>query len=72
MENFETSPANHYAAALDSVNLVNELVAKADRNQDDNDTIARNVEHLEIMVAKDFWTNEDLAPFHAAIAAGKA
>jgi hypothetical protein len=72
MELLEINPANHYAAALDSVNLVNELVAKADRNQDDNDTIARNVEHLEIMVAKDFWTNEDLAPFHAAIAAGKA
>jgi hypothetical protein len=72
MEFLEINPANHYAAALDSVNLVNELVAKADRNQDDNDTIARNVEHLEIMVAKDFWTNEDLAPFHAAIAAGKA
>jgi hypothetical protein len=71
MELLEINPANHYAAALDSVNLVNELVAKADRNQDDNDTIARNVEHLEIMVAKDFWTNEDLAPFHAAIAAGK-
>jgi hypothetical protein len=72
MELLEINPANHYAAALDSVNLVNELVAKADRTKEDNDTIARNVEHLEIMVAKDFWTNEDLAPFHAAIAAGKA
>jgi hypothetical protein len=72
MEKFEIDPAAHYSAALDSVNLVNELVAKADRTQEDNDTIARNVEHLEIMVAKDFWTNEDLAPFHAAIAAGKA
>jgi hypothetical protein len=72
MENFEISPANHYAAALDSVNLINELVAKSDRNQDDNDTIARNIEHLEIMVAKDFWTDENLAPLHAAIATVKA
>jgi hypothetical protein len=72
METFEISPAKHYTAALDSVNLINELVAKDDRTQDDNDTIARNVEHLKIMVAKDFWTNEDLAPFHSAIAAGEA
>jgi hypothetical protein len=72
MDNFEIKPADHYSAALDSVNLVNELVAKADRTEEDKATIARNVEHLEIMVAKDFWTNEDLAPFHAAIAAGKA
>jgi hypothetical protein len=71
MENLEISPANHYSAALDSVNLINELVAKADRTQDDNDTISRNAEHLEIMLGKDFWTNEDLEPFKSAIAAAK-
>jgi hypothetical protein len=71
MENFDINPAGHYSAAMDSVNLINELVAKSDRTQDDNDTISRNAEHLEIMVGKDFWTNEDLAPFHAAIAAAK-
>ena len=32
------------------------------------DTVARNVAHLEIMLAKDFWTNEDLAPLQAAAA----
>jgi hypothetical protein len=31
--------------------------------------VSRNVEHLKIMVAKDFWTDEDLGPLNAAIAA---
>ena len=31
------------------------------------DTISRNVEHLEIMVAKDFWTNENMTKINAAI-----
>jgi len=60
---------NHYNAALDSVNLINEIVASGDTDEETMDTKARNVEHLEIMVAKDFWTTEDLAPLNAAIAA---
>jgi hypothetical protein len=32
------------------------------------DTIARNKEHLVIMLAKDFWTTEDLAPLQQALA----
>jgi len=36
------------------------------------DCVSRNVEHLEIMVAKDFWTSEDMTDVNAAIAAGKA
>lgn len=64
--------AQHYSAAGDSVTLINELVALSERNDDQVDTVRRNVEHLEIMVAKDFWTTEDLAPFNAAITAGNA
>jgi hypothetical protein len=33
------------------------------------DTVSRNVEHLEIMVAKDYWTSEDMTAANAAIAA---
>ena len=29
---------------------------------------ARNVEHLELMVAKDYWTGEDMTAVNAAIA----
>jgi hypothetical protein len=30
------------------------------------DCLARNKEHLVIMLAKDFWTTEDLTPLQAA------
>ena len=64
--------AQHYSAAGDSVTLINELVALSERDDEQVDTVRRNVEHLEIMVAKDYWTTEDLAPFNAAITAGNA
>ena len=64
--------AQNYSAAMDSVNLINDLLAKVDRTDEENDRISRNVEHLEIMVAKDFWTTEDLTPLTEAIAAGEA
>ena len=58
----------HYAAALDSVNLINELNEKASLTLEDVETIRRNQAHLQIMVDKEFWTDEDLLPFHDAIA----
>jgi hypothetical protein len=54
--------AKNYAAALDSVNLITELKAKETLTEDEEKTIQRNLEHLEIMLAKDYWTNEDLTP----------
>ena len=62
--------AQNYSAAMDSVNLINELMALDARDDDQTATVARNVEHLEIIVAKDFWTTEDLQPFPDAIKAG--
>jgi hypothetical protein len=35
-------------------------------DEDWADTLKRNKEHLKIMLAKDFWTNENLAPLQAA------
>lgn len=67
-----TQIAQHYSAAGDSVTLINSLVALSERDDEQVDTVRRNVQHLEIMVAKDFWTTEDLAPFNAAITAGNA
>ncbi len=64
--------AQNYSAAGDSVTLVNQLVAIETLTDEQKDTVSRNVQHLEIMVAKDYWTSEDLAPFNAAITAGKA
>ena len=60
--------AQTYKAALDSVWVIGELTAKETLAADEVDTIRRNKEHLEIVVAKDFWTTEDLTPLKDAIA----
>ena len=64
--------AQHYSAAMDSVNLINAVVADPDAYADDEAVLQRNVEHLKIMLAKDYWTTEDMTPFNDAIAAGEA
>ena len=60
--------AQHYKAALDSVALINSAKPEEISDVDWADSIARNKEHLNIMLAKDFWTTEDLAPLQAAAA----
>jgi hypothetical protein len=60
--------AKHYSAAMDSVNLINGEKPEGMEDAEWADTIARNKEHLNIMLAKDFWTTEDLAPLQAAAA----
>jgi hypothetical protein len=60
--------ARHYSAAMDSVNLINAGKPELISDEDWADTVARNKEHLKIMLAKDFWTTEDLAPLQAASA----
>jgi len=59
--------AQHYKAAMDSVRLINEIVASGDTDTESVAVKSRNQEHLEIMVAKDFWTTEDLTPLTLAI-----
>jgi hypothetical protein len=71
MPTFTIDPAQQYSASLDSVNLINDLLAKPSSTEEEQECIARNVDHLEIMVAKDFWTTEDLTLLTAAITAGK-
>ena len=56
----------HYSAAMDSVNLINGEKPENTTDEEWADTIARNKEHLRIMLAKDFWTTEDLSPLEAA------
>ena len=58
--------AQHYSAAMDSVNLIN--AGKPEKMEDAEwaDCLTRNKEHLKIMLAKDFWTTEDLTPLKAA------
>jgi hypothetical protein len=63
--------ARHYSACMDSVNLINAGQPEGMTAEDWADTVARNVAHLEIMVAKEFMQGQDLAPLNAAITAGK-
>ena len=63
-----------FTAMGHSVDLINDIVAG---NQDDmeaaerQDCVDRNVAHLEIMVAKDDWGDEDMTAANAAITAGQ-
>jgi len=65
IENTPEQIAKHYSAAMDSVNLINALKAKPALTDEEVDTLARNQEHLVGMLAKDFWTTEDLTPLQA-------
>ena len=58
--------AKHYSAAMDSVHLINAGKPENMRDADWADTVSRNKEHLKIMLAKDFWTTEDLTPLQQA------
>ena len=56
-----------YNAAMDSVNLLNAGNVNEMDEDEWADCVKRNVEHLKIMLAKDFWTDQDLTPFEDAI-----
>ena len=60
--------AKHYSAAMDSVNLINAGKPEGMSDADWADCLDRNKAHLIIMLAKDFWTTEDLVPLQAASA----
>ncbi len=64
--------AQHYSAAIESVNLINAVIASPDDYANDETVLQRNVDHLKIMVVKDYWTTEDMTPLNDAIAAGEA
>jgi hypothetical protein len=60
--------AQHYSAAMDSVNLINAGKPVQMTDAEWADCLSRNKEHLKIMIAKDFWTTEDLMPLQQAAA----
>ena len=63
-----------FTAMGHSVDLINDIVAG---NQDDldaderQDIVDRNVEHLQLMVAKTDWDGEDMTNANAAITSGQ-
>jgi hypothetical protein len=67
--------AQNYTAMGHSVQLITDVIAGDAMADDDAEErqgcVDRNVEHLEIMVAKDYWTSEDMTAVNAAITAGQ-
>jgi len=61
-----TEIAQHYSAAMDSVNLINAGQPEGMTAEDWADCLARNKEHLKIMLAKDYWTTENMTPLEDA------
>ena len=66
--------AQDYTAMGHSVDLINAIIAgeqMADADAEERqDCVDRNVQHLELMVAKDDWGDEDMTAVNAAISAG--
>jgi hypothetical protein len=68
--------AQDYKAMGHSVDLINGIIdgsKMADKTTEDKqDTVKRNVDHLEFMLSKEYWTNQDMTSINSAITAGKA
>ena len=68
--------AQDYIAMGHSVDLINGIIdgsQMADESAEDRQgAVDRNVEHLELMVAKTDWGSEDMAAANSAITAGQA
>jgi len=60
--------AKHYSACLDSVHLIEAGKPEGMTAEDWADTLKRNKDHLKIMIAKTYWTNENLTPLRTASA----
>ena len=70
----EEQLAQDYSAMGDSVALITAVIAGDSMAEDDaedrQDCVDRNVQHLELIVAKDDWGSEDMTAVNAAISAG--
>ena len=66
--------AAHYTAMGHSVALITDVIAGDAMADDDaadrQGCVDRNTQHLELMVAKDYWTSESMTATNAAITAG--
>ena len=60
--------AAHYSACLDSVALIDAGKPADMEDADWVDCLARNKEHLVLMLAQDYWTTEDMKAITAAAA----
>jgi|TARA_B110000908_G_scaffold104763_1_gene123406 hypothetical protein len=68
--------ARDYSALADSVYFINVVIAGDQMADEDaserQDCVDRNVEHLELMVARTDWEGEDMTAINSAVSAGNA
>jgi hypothetical protein len=68
--------AQDYVAMGHSVELINGIIDGSkmadETDEEKKDCVKRNVEHLEIMKAKDYWTTEDMTAVDSAISSGNS
>jgi len=68
--------AQHYTAMGHSVDLINAVIAGTqmvdESAEEKQDCVDRNVEHLKIMLTREYWTDQDMTAVNAAIVAGDA
>ena len=66
--------AQDFTAMGHSVTLITDIIAGTsmidESAEDKQSAVDRNVEHLELMVAKDYWTDEDMTAVNSAITSG--
>jgi hypothetical protein len=66
--------AQDFTAMGHSIALITDVIAgdcMADESAEDRqDCVDRNTQHLELMVAKEDWGDEDMTAVNAAISAG--
>ena len=66
--------ASDFTAMGHSIALITDVIAGDSMAEDDaadrQDCVDRNVQHLELMVAKDDWGDEDFTACDAAIVSG--
>lgn len=68
--------AQDYTAMGHSVDLINGIIdgsrMAGEEQLEKNDCVNRNVEHLELMIAKSDWGSEDMTAANSAVTAGKS
>ena len=68
--------AANYTAMGHSVALITDVIAGNAMADDDaadkQGCVDRNTQHLELMVAKDYWTTESMTATNSAVTAGNS
>jgi len=63
--------AQHYLDMLESVKLINEIVASGETDEESVSTLLHNKNHLITKRAETIWTNEDMTAIDTAIERAK-